>query len=180
MKLNEFQKLDHLSGAPFWKEILWHFVGFPIVRARFLPLVWIKRFVLELFGAKIGKDVVIKSGIRVKYPWKLKIGDYSWIGEDVWIDNMAFVEVGSNVCISQGIYLCTGNHDWSKRNFAVSVEPITIEDGVWVGAKAVICPNVTLGSHSVVTVGSVATKNTEPYKIYQGNPAVYLRDRNME
>jgi len=139
----------------------------------------LKTFLLRLFGAQVGRGVHIKPRVNIKYPWFLIIGDFTWIGESVWIDNLATVQIGSNVCLSQGAYLCTGNHDYTKTAFDLILEPITIEDGVWIGARAVIGPNVTLGNHSVVTAGSVITKNTEPYMIYQGYPAVAVKKRTI-
>lgn len=132
---------------------------------------------LRLFGAKIGTDVLIKPCVNIKYPWFLEIGDHSWIGENAWIDNLAKVTVGANVCISQGAYLLTGNHDYSTPGFNLIIKGIVIEDGVWIGARSVICPGVTCKSHAVLSAGSVATKDLEANSIYQGNPAVKIRDR---
>jgi len=77
--------------------------------------------------------VVFKPSINVKYPWKLEIGDHSWIGEGAWLDSLAPIRIGSNCCISQGVYFCTGNHDWTDPAFGLIVKPIVIEDGAWVG-----------------------------------------------
>lgn len=131
----------------------------------------IKVSVLRFFGAKIGKGVVIKPGVNVKYPWLLTIGDYSWIGEDVWIDNLAQVTIGADCCISQGTLLLTGNHNYKLPTFDLIVKPIVIEDGAWVGAKCIVCPGVTVGSHAVLTVGTIATKSISGFGVYQGNPA---------
>jgi putative colanic acid biosynthesis acetyltransferase WcaF len=139
----------------------------------------LKTFLLRLFGAQVGRGVLVKPRVNIKYPWFLKIGDFTWIGEGTWIDNLATVKIGSNVCLSQGTYVCTGNHDYKKTTFDLILGPITIEDGVWVGARAVVGPNVTLGNHSVVTAGSVVAKNTEPYMIYQGHPAGAVRERTI-
>lgn len=130
-----------------------------------------------MFGARIGKGCVVKPNVNIKYPWKLSIGDYTWIGENVWIDNLTSVSVGNNCCISQGAYLLTGNHDYRGPKFDLVVRPVTMEDGAWVGAKAVVCPGVTLRSHSILAVGSVATKSLDEWSIYQGNPAVKVRER---
>ena len=132
---------------------------------------------LRLFGAKIGKGLVIKPKVNIKYPWFLEIGDHVWIGEEVWIDNLTLVKIESNVCISQGAMLLTGNHNYKKSSFDLITGQITLEDGVWIGAKSVVCPAVTCHSHSVLAVGSIATKDLEPYTIYQGNPAQPIRKR---
>ena len=95
----------------------------------------------------------------------------SWIGENVWLDSLELIKIGDNTCISQGSYLCTGNHDWTDQAFKLVVKPIIIEDGVWVGSKSIINPGVTLKTHSVITAGSTVTKDTDPFTIYQGIPA---------
>lgn len=132
---------------------------------------------LRLFGASIGKGVNIKPCVNIKYPWKLRVGDYTWIGENVWIDNLDMVTIGSHVCISQGALLLCGNHNYKKPSFDLSVAPIVLENGVWIGAKAVVCPGITSHSHSVLTVNSVMATNMDPYTIYSGNPASPVRKR---
>jgi len=135
---------------------------------------------LKMFGAKIGEGLIIKTSVNIKFPWKLKIGDHVWIGENVWIDNLDDVIIGSNVCISQGAMLLTGNHDYTISSFDYRNAAIHIEEGVWIGGKAVVCPGVICKSHSILTVGSIATKNLDEYSIYQGNPAVVIRKRKMK
>jgi putative colanic acid biosynthesis acetyltransferase WcaF len=134
-------------------------------------------FLLRLFGTTIGKSVVIKPGVNIKYPWRLNIGDYSWIGEDVWIDNLGEVEIGSHCCLSQGCMLLCGNHHYGKSSFNLMVGDITLEDGVWVGAKAIVCPGAICKSHSVLTAGSVGSGELEAYCVYTGNPAQKIRER---
>ena len=96
------------------------------------------------------------------------------------IDNLDQVTIGNNVCISQGSLLITGNHDYTKVNFPYRNAPIVIEDGAWIGAKAVVAPGVTIASHSILSLGTVMTKNTEPYGIYQGNPGVKIKLRDIK
>ena len=139
-----------------------------------------KCFLLKLFGAKIGKAVLIKPSVNIKYPWFLSMGDNCWIGENVWIDNLTQVSIGSNVCISQGAMLLTGNHDFTKSTFDLIVKPIVIEDGVWIGAKALVCPGVHCETHSILAAQSTITKRMEAYKIYQGNPAQAVKKREIE
>jgi len=158
---------------------LWHFFGAPLVRSNLLPVPALKCAVLRLFGARIGKSVYAKAGLRVKFPWYLSVGDYCWLGEDAWIDNLAPVTIGSSVCISQGAYLCTGNHDWSAPNMKLFRRPITLEDGSWVGARATVCPGVTLGEGAIAAAGSVVNKDIPPYQIHAGNPAVFVRRREL-
>ena len=132
---------------------------------------------MRTFGAKIGENVTIKPKVNIKYPWFLKISDNVWIGENVWIDNLTQVTISSNVCISQGAMLLCGNHNYKKSTFDLMLGEIVLEEGVWIGARSVVCPGVTCKSHSVLTVGSVATSDLEAYSIYQGNPARKVKDR---
>lgn len=134
---------------------------------------------LRLFGAKVASSVVVKPGVRVKYPWLLSIGDHSWIGEDVWIDNLVQVTIGANVCISQGSYLCTGSHDWSDAAFGLLVGSIALDDGSWVGARAFICPAVRIEHCGVAAAGSVVTKDIPAFEIHAGNPARFYKKRTI-
>ncbi len=159
------------------KRASWHMVSILFFKCSLPFPSGFKKFLLTLFGAKVGNGVVIKPCVNIKYPWFLAIGDNVWIGEEVWIDNLADVILGNNVCLSQGAFLLTGNHNYKKETFDLITGPITVEDGVWVGAKAVVCPGIKLGSHSVVSVGSVVTKDTEGYGIYRGVPAELVGKR---
>ncbi|RYY46079.1 MAG: colanic acid biosynthesis acetyltransferase WcaF [Chitinophagaceae bacterium] len=159
------------------RRVLWYFVNISIFKSALFPVNGLKRSLLRLFGATVGKGVVIKPGVSIKYPWFLSIGDHCWIGEQVWIDNLGQVNIGNHVCISQGAFLLCGNHNYSSASFDLMVEPITLEDGVWIGAKAVVCPGTLCKTHAVLSVQSVATGVLESYSIYRGNPAVKIRER---
>jgi len=164
-------------GAGSVKIITWYFVNVLFFINPMNPSSGLKKFLLKLFGAKIGKNVLIKPAVNIKYPWKLSIGDNSWIGERAWIDNLAEVTIGANVCISQGAMLLTGNHDYKKEGFDLIIGQITLEDGAWIGAKSVVCPGVTARTHAILAVNSIATKDLEAWQIYQGNPALKVRER---
>jgi putative colanic acid biosynthesis acetyltransferase WcaF len=166
-----------VKGRPFFVIALWHFVGSPIVRSNVLAFSALKCAVLRLFGARIGRGVYAKPGLRVKFPWYLTVGNHCWLGEDAWIDNLAPVTIGSHVCISQAAYLCTGNHDWTAANMKLFRRAIVLEDGSWVGARATICPGVTLHPGAVAAAGSVVMKDIPRYQIWAGNPAAFARHR---
>jgi putative colanic acid biosynthesis acetyltransferase WcaF len=134
---------------------------------------------LRLFGAKIGENVVVKPHVHIKYPWNLSIGDNSWIGEYVWIDNLDKVEIGSNVCISQGALILSGNHDYSSEAFTLLLKPIKIGDGAWIGAKSIVTQGVKVDAHAVLVVGSVASSDLEANGIYRGNPATVQKRREI-
>lgn len=158
-------------------RIIWYFINSTLINSYFLPVSSVKKHLLVLFGAKIGKGVVIKPKVNIKYPWKLIIGDYTWVGEKVWIDNLALVKIGANCCLSQEAMILCGNHDFKKPSFDLIVKPVTLEDGAWLGAKSVACPGITLEKNAILSVGSIATSNLESNSIYQGNPAVKIKDR---
>lgn len=178
--LNEYDKGEYIPKASPIIRILWYFLSAIIFKGTMFPFNSFKKVVLKLFGCKLGRRVIIKPCVNIKYPWLLSIGDDSWIGENVWIDNLVPVKIGANVCISQGAMLLTGNHNYKKSTFDLITGEITLEDGVWIGAKSIVCPGVNCLSHSILTVGSVATKELEAYSIYQGNPAKKIRERIIE
>ena len=175
--LSTFNNSWYHPGCSILVQASWFFIGLPLLRCSVIPSSTFRVHLLRVFGASIGSSVVIKAGVRVKYPWLISIGDHSWIGEDCWIDNLATVRIGNNVCLSQGSYLCTGNHDWSDPAFGLIVKPITLADGSWVGAKAVICPGVELNENAIAAVGSVVTRSIPPGEIHGGNPAQFVRRR---
>jgi len=176
VSLNQYNNESYQPGSTV-KKTLWYFTNMLFFKTLLPFPSSFKNRLLRWFGAKIGKGVVIKPDVNIKYPWFLEIGDDCWIGEGVWIDNLAHVTIGSNVVLSQGAYLLTGSHDYSKESFDLMLGEIVLEDGVWIGAKTTVCPGVTCKSHAVLAVASVATKEMEAYGVYQGNPAEMKRER---
>ena len=146
MEKNDLSKYNNTWYYPGYKVVcvLWYFINVVFFVSHIIPLSGLKVWLLKLFGAKVGRSVVIKPGVNIKYPWKLVIGDYSWIGEDVWIDNLDQVIIGSNVCISQGAMILCGNHNYKSESFDLITKPIVIEEGVWIGAKSIVLPGEVL------------------------------------
>ncbi len=177
--LSKYDNSWYSPKASGIKRLFWYFTNVVFFINPINPFSGLKVFLLKLFGAKVGKGVVIKPSVNIKYPWLLEIGDTSWIGEKVWIDNLVKVEIGSNVCLSQGAMLLTGNHDFKKITFDLITKPIKLENGVWIGAKAVVCPGVTCHEHAVLTVNSVATRDLDSYNIYSGSPATKIKERQI-
>jgi putative colanic acid biosynthesis acetyltransferase WcaF len=170
---------NNYNSAGFFKNLIWYLFNSIFINS-YLPIpIFIKLLVLRCFGAKIGDNITLKPNVNIKYPWLLTIGNNVWIGENVWIDNLAKVTIADNVCISQGAMLLCGNHDYKKSTFDMIIGEIVLENGVWIGAKAIVCPKVIALSHSVLTTGSVAVKNLQAYGIYQGNPATKIREREI-
>jgi len=175
--LSNYSNHPYNPGGSAVKRFLWFYTNAIFLKTSLLPLNGFKATLLRLFGAKIGENLTIKPGVSIKYPWHLTIGDNTWIGEDVWIDCLVSVTIGSNACISQGAMLLTGSHNYKKTTFDLITGNIVLEDGAWIGAKAVVNQGITVSTHAVLTTGSIATKNLEAYSIYQGNPAIKIRDR---
>lgn len=180
VKLELYDNSWYYPGRSKIVQIAWYFLGLPLLRSTLLPFSQLKCFVLQLFGAKIGSRVVIKPGVRVKYPWRLSIGNHTWIGEDCWIDNLADIAIEDSVCLSQGAYLCTGNHDWSDPAFGLRIDSIRLKSGSWIGAKSVILPGVCIGAGGIALAGSVVFKNIPDWEIHGGNPAIFLKCRHLK
>jgi len=176
MRLDLFQTRGFDRGRPLHVEAAWQLVQILAVKSP-VSCSRLRAAVLRLFGAKIGRGVTIKAGVRVKFPWRLQVGDHCWIGEDAWLDNLAEIRIGNHCCISQGAYLCTGSHDWRKVDFGLIVKPITLEDEVWLAARSVVGPGVVCGRGAVLSLGSVATRNLQAGQVHQGIPAMPLKPR---
>jgi putative colanic acid biosynthesis acetyltransferase WcaF len=124
-----------------------------------------------MFGAKVGVGVTIKPRVNIHFPWKLELGDWCWLGEEVFILNFEPVTIGANSCISQRVFLCGGNHDFRDPAFSYRNAPITIKAGAWVGAQSFVGPGVVIGEEAVCSAGSIVTKDLSSNRIYAGNPA---------
>ena len=169
-RLDQFDNSEYRPG-PWLARVLWVLVSGLFFQSWFPWPSALKRTLLRLFGANVGHGVVLKPRVTIKYPWKLTVGDYCWIGENVWIDNLGQVTIGSHCCLSQGALLLSGNHNYKRATFDLMVGDITLEDGVWIGARASVGPRVTCHSHSVLAMGSIATRDLEAWMICRGNPA---------
>lgn len=174
--LSSYNNSLYKPGSAF-KRLCWYLVNIIFFKSSLFPFYRIKIFLLRLFGSKVGKNIYIKPNVNIKYPWFLEIGNDVWIGEDVWIDNLGKVNIGNNVCLSQGSMLLCGNHDYTKTTFDLIVNSIILEDGVWIGAKAVICGGSVCRKDVVVSVGSIVSGELMPSGIYKGNPAIKIKDR---
>ena len=164
-------------GRPRLVEAIWYLMKCLVFLS---PWPWpsaLKCALLRLFGATIGRDVYIKPRVNIHFPWKLSIGDFTWIGEEVFILNFEPVTLGAHCCISQRAFLCTGNHDYRRASMPYRNQPITVEDGAWIGAQTFIAPGVVIGSEAVISAGSIVTHNQPPQMVCAGNPCVSIRNR---
>ena len=175
--LSRFSNAGFDRGASRLKEALW-----VLVRCLCFAPPWplpsaLRVFCLRRFGAQIGRGVVIRARVNIHFPWRLTLGDHVWIGEECWLLNLAPITLGSHVCLSQRTFLCTGNHDYRAPAFDRIVKPIPVAAGAGSGEGALVGPGVTVGTHAVLTAGSVASADLQPNGIYRGNPATLIRER---
>ncbi|MCX5948703.1 MAG: WcaF family extracellular polysaccharide biosynthesis acetyltransferase [Cyanobacteria bacterium] len=171
--LNQYRlPADFSPGRSRLVLSLWFVLGSPLLRASWLPGSAWRVQLLRRFGASLGRGCRLKPGLRVKFPWRLSCGDHCWLGEDVWIDNLASVTLGDRVCLSQGAYLCTGNHDYRSSDFGLRLGPITIGSDAWIGACAVLAPGTCVGEAAVVSLAAVASGIVPAATVVRGNPAL--------
>jgi putative colanic acid biosynthesis acetyltransferase WcaF len=174
--LSGFTGAGYDRGGSTVKQVAWlvtsglfleHWWCPPAVRAR----------VLRAFGATIGANTLIRHRVRIHWPWKLSIGDNSWIGDSVWILNLEPVQIGANTCISQDVFLCTGSHDHNSPTLEFDNAPITIGDGVWVAARATVLRGVTIGDNATVGATALVVKDVAAGEVVLA-PVAQPRPRN--
>lgn len=153
--LSRFRRPAPSAHIPLVKQCAWYLVSAMFFEGRVLSLIpsAAKRRILSAFGSQIGAGFVCKPRVKIKSPWYFKCGSHVWLGEAVWIDNHCDVVLGSNVCVSQGVYLGTGNHDWSDLEFAFFCRPIVIGSSVWITAFRRLRPGTVIEDNTVVLDG---------------------------
>ncbi len=166
-KLLDFDSKSSIEFGTKIRVFIWVLIGSRLIHSIFVPSI-LKRRVLLLFGARVGERVLFRRGIRIHFPWNLKIGSDSWIGEDVWFINHEMVTLGSNVCISQRAIICSGGHDYRSASLEYAHKPIEINDGAWICLDAKILPGVTIGECSIVSAGEIARKSLPDYSMLIG------------
>jgi putative colanic acid biosynthesis acetyltransferase WcaF len=147
---------DKGRGRPV--QALWFAVMNTVFMAWWCP-ARLRVALLRAFGARIGRGVLIRHRVRVLWPWKLTVGDHTWIGEGAWILNLEPVVLGSHVCVSQEALLCTGSHDHRTAAFRYRNAPVTVADGAWIAARATVLAGVSVGRHAVVAAGTVLDRD---------------------
>ncbi|MEM6820573.1 MAG: WcaF family extracellular polysaccharide biosynthesis acetyltransferase [Verrucomicrobiota bacterium] len=176
--LKRYDRGSFDRGAGIIKEMLWR-----LCQGLFFQPLWhmpseVRVFLLRLFGAKIGKRAVVRAGVNISFPWRLEMGDDVWLGEEVMLLTLAPIKIGSNVCISQRAFLCTGSHDYQKQTFDLVTEPIEVGEGTWIAAQAFIGHGVTIGSSSVVSAGAVVVDDVPENSVVGGVPAKLIRSQS--
>ena len=179
-KLNKFKLPKNFRGRSGLIVQLWWIVDFWLFRLSPQIMYGWRRFLLRLFGAKIGKGVLIRPSARITYPWKVKIGDYSWIGDDVVLYSLGEIEIGNNVVISQRSYICAASHDYTKEDFPIFSKKIIIEDECWLATDVFVAPGIKIGRGTVVGARSSVFKDLPRGKVCIGNRAKVIKDRINE
>lgn len=169
--LRQFRLPDGFRGRPAWYVQLWWLVQATVFAWSPQVLYGWRRWLLRCFGAKIGKDVVIRPSVRVTYPWKLSVGDYSWIGDDVVLYTLGNIDIGTNTVVSQRSYICTGSHDHRRPAFDIYAKAIRIGDEAWLATDVFVAPGVEIGAGTVVGARSSVFESLPPGMIALGTPA---------
>jgi putative colanic acid biosynthesis acetyltransferase WcaF len=175
--LKSFRLPPNFRGRPGWYVQIWWLVQATLFRWSPQFLYGWRRLLLRLFGAKIGQGVLIRPTAQITYPWKLSIGDDSWVGDYATLYTLGEIEIGDNVCVSQHCYLAGAGHDYSKPTFDMIAKKIVIESEAWLAASVFVTPGVRVGSGAVVGACSVVLKDLPAMMICTGNPAKPLRAR---
>jgi putative colanic acid biosynthesis acetyltransferase WcaF len=175
--LDEFKLPPNFRGKSGFYVQLWWLVQSSLFKLSPQFLYSWRRFLLRLFGAKIGKNVIIRPTVKITYPWKISIGDNSWIGDDVVLYSLGEIDIGCDTVISQKCYICTGSHDYSKSDFPIYSEKVTIKSFCWLATDVYVAPGLTINEGTVVGARSSVFKDLEPNSLYVGSPAKRLKSR---
>ena len=136
-----------------------------------------RRFLLRCFGARIGKKVMIRPSAHIQFPWKLQVGEYSWVGDGVVLYNLDHIHIGSHSVVSQRSYICTGSHEHNSPDFSICTKPVIIENQCWLAADVFVAPGMTIGEGTVVGSRSSVFKPLPAGKVCYGTPAMVVKDR---
>lgn len=175
--LNDFRLPDGFRGRPGWYVQLWWLVQSLLMHTSPQFMYGWRRFLLRAFGANIGTNVIIRPSVTITYPWKVSIGDDSWIGDHVELYSLGEITIGRNVVISQKSYLCAASHDYDKPDFPIWARAVTVKDGCWLATDVYVAPGVSIGQGTVVGARSSVFKDLPAGKICMGSPAKVIKER---
>lgn len=175
--LSKFKLPPNFRGRPSWYVQLWWLVQSTIFKASPQFAYKFRASVLRLFGAQIGVNTVIRPTAKFTYPWKVKIGDYSWIGDDVVIYSLGEIEIGHHTVISQKSYICAGDHDYTACNFPIRGPSIKIGSECWIATDTFVAPGVSIGDKTVVGARSSVFIDLPSSSICLGSPCKVIKKR---
>lgn len=176
-KLYKFKLPENFRGRNSFTVQLWWVVQGTLFRLSPQFMYGWRRFLLRLFGAKIGKKVIVRPTVKITYPWKVKIGDFSWVGDEVTLYSLGEIEIGENTVISQKSYICTGSHDYLKEDFPIYAKKIIIEDECWLATDVFVAPGIVIKKKSIIGARSSVYNNIPQNKVCVGNPAKVIKAR---
>lgn len=171
--LGGFTGADYRRGRALPIQILW------MLASRGLTMRWwcpnlLRLLVLRGFGAQIGTGTLIRHDVKIHWPWKLRVGANTWIGEGAWILNLEPVVIGSNTCISQEVLICTGSHDRFSPTFEFDNGPIVIGDGVWIATRATVLRGVTVSDGATIGAATVVARDVPAGAVCRGASATIV------
>jgi len=175
--LSQAKVPPNFRGRPAWFVQVWWLVQAILFHPSPQVFYGWRRFLLRLFGARVGKGVLIRPSVTVTYPWKLTIGDWSWVGDNATLYTLGEIVIGDNAVVSQHVYLCAGSHDFARPTFDLYARPVRIEAEAWVAAHAFVGPGVTVGRGAILGACSVAFSDVPAGMICAGNPFQVIRPR---
>lgn len=176
--LSQFTMPPGFRGRPAWVVQLWWIVEALLFRPSPQFLYGWRRWLLRSFGATVGRDVILRPTVRTQFPWKVSIGDYAWVGDDVVLYSLGDITIGEHAVVSQNCYLCTGSHDPADPTFPIFSVPIVIGAECWLASDVYVAPGVTIGRGTLVGARSSVFKSLPGGKVCMGSPARVVKDRS--
>ncbi|MBZ5749054.1 putative colanic acid biosynthesis acetyltransferase [Metabacillus rhizolycopersici] len=180
IKLNKYNQEWYSKGKSNFIVLLWWLVQGTLFRFSLHNMYRWRNFLLRIFGAEIGKGVQVRSSAKFTYPWKVSIGNYSWVGDDVYFYSLDRIKVGNNCVVSQKAYLCTGSHNIKDIHFGLITSPIVIKDGAWVASDVFVYPGATIHEMGVVAARSTVIRDVPTNEVHAGSPAKFIKKRFEE
>ena len=177
--LSRFRVPPTFRGKSGWYVQLWWLVQASLFAWSPQVLYGWRRFLLRFFGAKIGKGVIIRPSARITYPWKVSIGDFAWVGDDVVLYSLGEIDIGANAVVSQRCYLCTGSHDYTQPTFDIYAKPILIGAEAWLATDVFVAPGVRIGRGAVVGARSSVFEDIPELMVAKGTPAKPFKKREL-
>jgi putative colanic acid biosynthesis acetyltransferase WcaF len=180
-----YQRLDHFTMPKGFRgrsaivvQFWWLVQSLMVKPSPQIFFAW-RRALLRAFGARIGPGVRIRPGVEVTYPWKVSIGENSWIGDNVSLYSLGPITIGADSVLSQNTYVCAADHDYSDPAFPIRERAVTIGSQVWIASDVWVGPSVTIGDGAVIGARSTVVADMPPGTICVGSPCRPLKPRRM-
>lgn len=178
--LSSFRVPKGFRGRSGIVVLLWQITQGTLFACSPQPCYGWRRWLLALFGARVGKGVLIRPSARVTYPWKVSLGDFCWIGDNAELYSLGEIEVGAHAVVSQKSYICAGSHNPRDRTFPLTTKPIRIEPEAWIATDCFVGPGVTIGRGAIIAARSTVLHDIPPGMVAAGAPATVRRTRLID